>query len=96
MKKRLIVKQDGYKECGVACLLSIIKYYNGNISINKLLELTYTDKNGTSFYNLREAALKLGLEALGFKVNKEEKRLKLKKIILPSICQIVDTIMNIL
>ena len=90
MKKRLIVKQDGYKECGVACLLSIIKYYNGNISINKLLELTHTDKNGTSFYNLREAALKLGLEALGFKVNKEEKRLKLKKIILPSICQIVD------
>ena len=90
MKKRLIVKQDGYKECGAACLLSIIKYYNGNISINKLLELTHTDKNGTSFYNLKEAALKLGLESLAFKVNTNEKKLKLNKIILPSICQIVD------
>ena len=53
MNKKLIVKQDGCKECGAACLLSIIKYYKGSISINRLLELTHTDKNGTSFYNLK-------------------------------------------
>ena len=66
MDKKLIVKQDGYKECGAACLLSIIKYYKGNISINKLLELTHTNKTGTSFYNLIEASAKIGLEAIGW------------------------------
>ena len=48
MKKKLIIKQDGYKECGAACLLSIIRYYKGNISINKLIELTCTNKEGTT------------------------------------------------
>ena len=48
MKKNLIVKQDGYKECGAASLLSIIRYYKGNISINKLVSLTKTDKYGTN------------------------------------------------
>ena len=40
MKKYLIVKQDGFKECGAASLLSIIRYYGGNISINKLIGIT--------------------------------------------------------
>ena len=70
MKKNLIVKQDGYKECGAASSLSIISYYKGNVSINRLLELTYTDKTGTTFYNLKEAAFKIGLEAIGYKVEK--------------------------
>ena len=51
MKKSLIVLQDGYKECGAASLLSIIRYYGGNISINKLVNLTKTDKFGTNLYN---------------------------------------------
>ena len=29
--KKYVVLQDGNKECGAACLLSIIKYYGGNI-----------------------------------------------------------------
>ena len=32
MKKKLVVLQEGNKDCGVCCLLSIIRYYNGNIS----------------------------------------------------------------
>ena len=59
MKKHLIVKQDGYKECGAASLLSIIRYYNGNIPINKLIEMTNTDKTGTNFYYLINAANKI-------------------------------------
>ena len=68
MKRNLIVKQDGYKECGAASLLSIIRYYGGNISINKLVEMTNTNKTGTNFYNLKVAASKLGLDAIGYKV----------------------------
>lgn len=90
MKKNLVVKQEGYKECGAACLLSIIRYHGGNISINKLLELTYTDKTGTSFYNLNEAALKIGLESMAFKVDRKNDSSKLCDIKMPSICQIID------
>ena len=74
MQKKLIVKQEGYKECGVACLLSIIRYYDGNIPINTLIELTHTNKNGTSFYNLKKTAAKFGIETEAFKIeqNKEE------------------------
>lgn len=88
MKKNLIVRQDGYKECGVACLLSIIRYYGGNISINKLLEYTHTDKNGTSFYNLKLAASKFCIETEAFKINNSKE--DLSKIITPSICQVID------
>ena len=89
MKKKLIVKQDGYKECGISCLLSIIRYFGGNISINKLAELTHTNKKGTTFYNLKVAASKFGIESEAFKIY--DKTIdNLKKIILPSICQIID------
>ncbi len=89
MVKKIIVKQDGYKECGAACLLSIIRYYGGNISINKLVELTCTNKEGTSFYNLKQAALKIGLDAKGFKITNNKLHL-LKKMNAPSICQIIN------
>ena len=90
MNKKLIVKQDGYKECGAACLLSIIKYYKGSISINRLLELTHTDKNGTSFYNLKEASSKLGLEAIGFKVINKDLTSIINQLKMPSICQLIN------
>ena len=89
MKKKLIVKQDGYKECGVACLLSIIRYYGGNISINKLIEYTYTDKTGTNFYNIKKAAEKFGIEAEAFKLTSKSID-SLKNINKPSICQIIE------
>lgn len=90
MNKKLIVKQDGCKECGAACLLSIIKYYKGSISINRLLELTHTDKNGTSFYNLKEASSKLGLEAIGFKVINKDLTSIINQLKMPSICQLIN------
>ena len=89
MKKNLIIKQDGYKECGAACLLSIIRYYKGNIPINKLIELTCTNKEGTTFYNIKDTAEKIGLEAEGFKITNKDFS-SLKKIKLPSICQIIN------
>ena len=56
MKKKIpIVKQEGIKDCGTACLLSIIKYYSGNISMERLRELTKTSKIGTTAYHLTVA-----------------------------------------
>lgn len=68
MKKKLVVLQEGNKDCGVCCLLSIIRYYNGNISLNKLMEMTKTTKNGTTFYNLSEAASKIGMASKAYYV----------------------------
>lgn len=87
MKKNLIVKQDGYKECGAASLLSIIRYYHGNISINKLVEMTHTDKSGTNFYCLKQAAAEIGLEAIGYKFENINNLLELNK---PFLCQLID------
>ena len=87
MKKSLIVLQDGYKECGAASLLSIIRYYKGNISMSRLLELTGTDKQGTNFYNLKKASEEIGLEAIGYQVDNIEKLFEVKE---PFICQIIS------
>ena len=69
MHKKYEVLQVGAKECGSACLLSVIKYYGGSVPINRLLELTNTTKEGTNFYNLKEAALEIGLSAKAYKTD---------------------------
>jgi len=87
MKKNLIVIQEGSKECGAAALLSIIRYYQGNCSINKLLELTNTTKQGTNFYNIKVAAEKIGLSSKAFHIKELE---KLDEISTPILCQLIN------
>jgi len=52
-------------DCGVACLLSIIKLYNGNQSIENLRQLSGTTKTGTTLLGLYQSANQLGLTAEG-------------------------------
>ena len=66
-KKIVVVKQDGVKDCGVSSLLSIIKYYGGNINIEKLREMTKTNKSGTTAFHLIECAEKIGFISKGIK-----------------------------
>ena len=86
MSKKAIVIQDGIKECGGACLLSIIRYYGGNISRQELLRLTNTTKDGTTFYDLKQAAYEIGLSAKGYKVDNASKLYELNK---PFISQVI-------
>ena len=58
-----VVLQDGIKDCGVCCLLSIIKHYGGNVSKEYLRDLTNTTKNGVTAYNIIETAKKLGFDS---------------------------------
>lgn len=69
MKKNLIVLQEGSKDCGAASLLSIIRYYGGDISLDRLTEMTKTTKEGTNFYNLSQASSQLGLSAKSYKAD---------------------------
>ena len=85
MKKDLIVIQDGAKDCGASCLLSIIRYYGGNISKEKLIDMTKTTKDGTTFFGISSAAESLGLTTKSYKIDEID---KIKKIIPPILCQI--------
>ena len=64
-----IVLQDGIKDCGICCLLSIIRYYGGEVSKEYLREITYTTKDGVSLYNLLDASKKIGFESIGLSGN---------------------------
>lgn len=69
MQKNIIVRQTGFKDCAVSCLLSIIRYYKGNISKEELLYLVNTNQNGTSAYHMIEGMRKIGFDGLGRKIN---------------------------
>lgn len=61
------VYQQNTKDCGVACLLSIIKYYKGNNTFENIRRLTKCDNNGITALNLIAAAEKLGFKSRGIK-----------------------------
>ncbi len=57
--------QQDQSDCGVACLLSLIKFYDGAHTIEKLRELSGTSKQGTTLLGLYQAASKAGFTADG-------------------------------
>ena len=63
------VKQDGIRDCGICCLLNIIRYYGGNIDIEKLRKITYTNENGTSIYNLVRISNSIGFNSKAYRCN---------------------------
>ncbi|WP_299363078.1 peptidase domain-containing ABC transporter [Winogradskyella sp.] len=63
--EKTFIRQHDQSDCGVACLLSLIQYYNGTCSIEKLRELSGTNKQGTTLLGLYQAANKLGFTAHG-------------------------------
>jgi ATP-binding cassette, subfamily C, bacteriocin exporter len=52
-------------DCGVACLLSLIKFYGGTNSLEKLREISGTTQQGTTMLGLYQAANQLGFIAEG-------------------------------
>ena len=46
MRKYPSVLQQDSKDCGVACLLSVIEYYKGYIKLENLRQLSKTNKEG--------------------------------------------------
>ena len=84
MKKDYVVKQNDIRDCGVCSLLSIIKYYNGYVPIEKLRLETFTNKEGTTAYHIINTAKKYGFEAVGIKFES----IKNPEIILPAIAHL--------
>ena len=57
--------QFDQSDCGVACLMSLIKLYGGTNSIEKLRELSGTTRQGTTMLGLYQVANKIGFTAEG-------------------------------
>lgn len=74
MRKYPFIKQEGIRDCGVACLAMIIKYYDGYVSFDKLRILTKTSRDGVNAYDLCEGAKEVGFEAYGVKMDLESFR----------------------
>lgn len=88
MNKRIVVSQDGPKDCAVACALSIIRFYNGDISKDELSYILKTGINGTTAYDFIEGMKNIGFTGYGIKYSLEE--LIDSKIMLPVVAHTIN------
>ena len=65
--RHVFVRQDGIKDCGISCLLMIIRTYKGGCSKEYLRKLTNTTKDGTTAYDLVKAGEKFNFTSFGLK-----------------------------
>ena len=71
MKKHIFIKQDDLKDCGISCLLMIIKTYKGNSSKEYLRWISNTNNDGVTALGLVETAKKFNFDSYGFKSDLE-------------------------
>lgn len=83
--KKTFVKQHSQFYCGLACLASLVKYYGGETTQERLRETSGTTLNGTSLLGLYQAAQKLGFEVAGFEADIKN----LKELNVPVILHII-------
>ncbi len=83
MHKKYITRQDDLKDCGPACINSLLKYYKGYVPLETIRKDTCITKNGTTAYHLIVALEKYGFKAIGLKY--EQNVNILKEIALPAI-----------
>jgi ABC-type bacteriocin/lantibiotic exporter with double-glycine peptidase domain len=65
IRSKDVVLQRDYSDCGVACLATLIKFYQGDCRLEKLRELSGTSKQGTTLLGLMQAAKQVGFNAEG-------------------------------
>ena len=86
MRKYPSVLQQDSKDCGVACLLSVIEYYKGYIKLENLRQLSKTNKEGVTAFNLLDCARKVGFDGDGYKCTIDD--LKANKVVFPVIAHV--------
>lgn len=63
---RVSVRQHDSTDCGSACLASLIRFYGGNITIERVRNLSGTSQRGTTMLGLYQAAIECGMTATGY------------------------------
>lgn len=64
--KKLQTQQQNQSDCGVACLQTILKYYESTFSLEKLREFSGTSAQGTTMLGLMQCGNRIGLEVKGY------------------------------
>lgn len=82
-----IVLQDEIKDCGVSCILMLLKYYGGYVLKKNLIDMTKTNKNGTTAYHIKEALKELGFKSNGIRCTLDE--MNSDNMILPCIASVI-------
>jgi ABC-type bacteriocin/lantibiotic exporter with double-glycine peptidase domain len=67
--KPIFIQQRDQTDCGVTCLLSIIKMHGGEASLETLREQSGTSLQGTSLLGVKQSAEKQNLKAEAFEVD---------------------------
>ncbi len=70
-KNPVLVRQLEQKDCGIACLLSLICYYKGDNDFENLRRLSGTNITGTTLLGLYQAAQTAGFDAEGCEADME-------------------------
>ena len=84
MNKKLVVNQRGNKDCASACLLSIMRYYGCDASLDELSLILKTTNEGTNAYNIINGSRTFGFDGFGIHYSYEE--IINNKVNLPIIC----------
>ncbi|MCE5173032.1 peptidase domain-containing ABC transporter [Paenibacillus profundus] len=71
-KKVPYVEQMEYRECGLACLTMILKYYKYDISLSELRDEIGSSNDGYSFYHLFAIAKHKHMKAAAYKASAED------------------------
>lgn len=90
--KYKLVRQHDAKDCGAACLASICSNYGLKIKLSQSRELTETDINGTSIYNMVSGASKIGFDCEALSGDKESflNYINSQKCTLPIVAHIIN------
>jgi ATP-binding cassette, subfamily C, bacteriocin exporter len=64
--RKFYVTQLGEYACGLACLSTMSRFHGGEVSQEKLREISGTTTSGTTLLGLIQAAKEIGMEAKGF------------------------------
>jgi len=67
--KKYSVLQHDSTDCGAACLVSVIRFYGGNSTLERIRKLSGTSQTGTTMLGLYQAASQAGFDATGFEAS---------------------------
>ena len=87
LNKKLIVKQNGFKDCGASCLLSIMKYYGCEASHEEVTFTLKTTVDGTNAYNIINGSRLYGFDGYGIHYTYEE--IINSEVSFPIICHVI-------
>ena len=87
LNKKLIVKQNGFKDCGPSCLLSIMKYYGCEASHEEVTFTLKTTVDGTNAYNIINGSRLYGFDGYGIHYTYEE--IINSEVSFPIICHVI-------